>query len=457
VNYATGTNPNCVFAADLDGDGDRDLAASNAATNNVSILRNNGDASFAAPVNYATGGNPMCVAAADLDGDGDLDLAVPSLIDGNVRVLKNHGNATFAAGVSYFTGSQPQWVAVADLDGDGDRDLAVANFNDGNVSILKNNGDGTFAAATNFGAGGLLKSVAAADLDGDWDLDLAFGRDETSILILANDGSGSFSAPTEYFAGADPFFVLASDLDGNGNLDLAVANFGSSDVSIILNCGAILPGYTPVGTNVSISLPNGVSTTFSSVTDSGHTALTTSSSGPPPPSGFNLVPAAPPVYYDIQTTATYTGPITVCFPYNPADVSGAESDLRVFHNNNDGPPVWDDVTVLPVDETNNVICASVTTLSPFVLAEPSLCACDCHGDPAPIGACDGVQDILDVVQTVNVAFRGAASILDPNTACPYETTDTNCSLSTDVIDVVKMVNVAFRGANVATEFCDPCP
>jgi hypothetical protein len=85
------------------------------------------------------------------------------------------------------------------------------------------------------------------------------------------------------------------------------------------------------------------------------------------------------------------------------------------------------------------------------------CVCDCHGDPAPIGACDGVQDILDVVQTVNVAFRGAAAILDPNAACPYETTDTNCSLSTDVIDVVKVVNVAFRGANAATEFCNSCP
>ena len=66
-------------------------------------------------------------------------------------------------------------------------------------------------------------------------------------------------------------------------------------------------------------------------------------------------------------------------------------------------------------------------------------------------------EMLDVVQTVNRAFRGAAPIIDPNSNCPYETTDTNCSQSTDIIDVVKMVNVAFRGANPATEFCDPCP
>lgn len=85
------------------------------------------------------------------------------------------------------------------------------------------------------------------------------------------------------------------------------------------------------------------------------------------------------------------------------------------------------------------------------------CQCDCHGDPTPIGACDGSQDVLDVVQTVNVAFRGAASIPDPNIHCPYQATDTNCSSSTDILDVVKMVNVAFRGANRDTEFCNPCP
>lgn len=81
------------------------------------------------------------------------------------------------------------------------------------------------------------------------------------------------------------------------------------------------------------------------------------------------------------------------------------------------------------------------------------CACDCHADPSQ---CDGVQDVTDVVLTINVSFRGAAAISDPNANCPNERTDVNCSKSTDIVDVVKMVNVAFRGANPATEFCAPC-
>jgi len=78
------------------------------------------------------------------------------------------------------------------------------------------------------------------------------------------------------------------------------------------------------------------------------------------------------------------------------------------------------------------------------------CACPCHGDPQ----CDGVTNVQDVVKTVDVAFRGAARVFDPN--CPRQRTDVNCDGVTSVVDVVKEVNVAFRGANPATQFCDPC-
>jgi hypothetical protein len=83
----------------------------------------------------------------------------------------------------------------------------------------------------------------------------------------------------------------------------------------------------------------------------------------------------------------------------------------------------------------------------------SQCACDCHADPAD---CEGVVNVLDVVSTVNVAFRGAAAIPDPNPQCPRETTDVDCSGATDVLDVVRIVNVSFRSADPAAEFCDPC-
>jgi len=78
------------------------------------------------------------------------------------------------------------------------------------------------------------------------------------------------------------------------------------------------------------------------------------------------------------------------------------------------------------------------------------CLCPCHGDPQ----CDGISNVQDVVQTVNVAFRGYPPVFDP--LCPYGQTDVNCDKVTTVVDVVKMVNVVFRGYNRVTEFCQPC-
>ncbi|HWO58083.1 MAG TPA: hypothetical protein VNN55_11000 [bacterium] len=81
------------------------------------------------------------------------------------------------------------------------------------------------------------------------------------------------------------------------------------------------------------------------------------------------------------------------------------------------------------------------------------CACDCHADPV----CDGViNNVLDVVLVVNVAFRGAAVAPDPSPNCPREPTDVNCDGVTGVVDAVKIVNVAFRGTNPLTEYCNPC-
>ena len=55
-----------------------------------------------------------------------------------------------------------------------------------------------------------------------------------------------------------------------------------------------------------VTLPNGsvgsVTLTFDDVTAGGATTVTAAAAGPPPPSGFKLT--NPPVYYDIQTTAT---------------------------------------------------------------------------------------------------------------------------------------------------------
>jgi hypothetical protein len=131
-----GNSPISVAVADLNGDGKPDLATANWFSDDVSVLLNQGNGTFAAAVNYGADSYPISVAAADLNGDGKPDLAVANRNSDHVSVLLNQGNGTFAAAVSYAAGTSPSSVAAADLNGDGKPDLAVANYNSDNVSIL---------------------------------------------------------------------------------------------------------------------------------------------------------------------------------------------------------------------------------------------------------------------------------------------------------------------------------
>ena len=152
---------------------------------------------FGSATNYPAGDGPSSVFSADLDGDGDNDLAVADRISGNVSVLLNIGDGTFAPRMTYFSGSDPSSVFSADLDGDGDNDLAVANgiFSSANstVSVLLNNGDGTFAPKVGYGVGRQPKSVFSADLDGDGDNDLVVANSlfDNSVSVLLNNGDGT--------------------------------------------------------------------------------------------------------------------------------------------------------------------------------------------------------------------------------------------------------------------------
>ena len=225
-----------MFAADLDDDGDIDLAEANTNDDNVSVLTNNGDGTFVTAVNYGAGGGPSSVFAADFDGDGDNDLAVANQIDDNISILKNNGDGTFGTVVNYGVGDRPTFVFAADLDDDGDNDLAVANQYDDNVSVLTNNGDGTFGTAVNYGVGVNPSSVFAADLDGDGDNDLVVANtNDDNVSVLTNNGDGTFVTAVNYGARSYPSSVFAVDLDGDGDNDLAVANGSSANVSILKN------------------------------------------------------------------------------------------------------------------------------------------------------------------------------------------------------------------------------
>ncbi len=138
------------------------------------------------------------------------------------------------------------------------------------------------------------------------------------------------------------------------------------------------PTATPEGHNITIAvqplyampgiLP--VTVTMENVGIGGTTTLSTSSSGPAPPSGFRLGQ----VYFNITTTADFSGPVTVCIDYSLMGFTN-EAALALQHyedTNGDGlADEWLDRTVSR-DRDNNIICATVDNFSLFAVLEPVL-------------------------------------------------------------------------------------
>jgi hypothetical protein len=80
---------------DFFGDGKQSIALATS-QGQVSIMRGNGDGTFQAPVNSLmdfVGSQPNSLVAADFNGDGKLDLAATATIDGTVSILLNNSPA----------------------------------------------------------------------------------------------------------------------------------------------------------------------------------------------------------------------------------------------------------------------------------------------------------------------------------------------------------------------------
>jgi len=131
-----------IVAADLDHDGDADIAVATSGNtlNFASVFTNNAGV-LSGPTNYGTGGvNPGHIGAVDIDRDGDVDIVTVNEDSGNISALSNNGNGTFAAPKLFVVGSNPQALTIADFDGDQMPDIAVTNQLSNNTTVLINSG-----------------------------------------------------------------------------------------------------------------------------------------------------------------------------------------------------------------------------------------------------------------------------------------------------------------------------
>ena len=253
--YALSASPTEIVVADLDGDGDSDIAMTVSTgeftTGNVVILINDGmsgadwQVTELAPIDV--GWHPVDIAVMDVDGDGiSNDLVVANYWSSTVSVLTNDGTATFAK-TDVSTDWGPEYIAIADfytLDGFTREDIGVAcgSFD---ISILQNE---TSLVGTSFNH---VSSIGTAqpgdilpgDVNTDKDIDyviLNIANEE--INIFDGDGTGTYPPYTavgtnNLVTGSDPAEMAFADLDGDSLDDLITVNEGNGTISVLLGNG----------------------------------------------------------------------------------------------------------------------------------------------------------------------------------------------------------------------------
>ncbi|MEZ4884985.1 MAG: FG-GAP-like repeat-containing protein [Chitinophagales bacterium] len=220
--------PTCVYAVDLDGDGDID--ALSASENKIAWYKNDGNGNFSSenviPTNLY---HIWSIYASDLDSDGDMDIIVTSLVINNIAWYENDGSGNFNSETIISTNA-PYALSVhtADLDADGDMDVISASNN--KVAWYENDGNGNFNSEIIISIfDDKSTSVYTVDLDGDGDMDIISAFIE-KIVWYENDGNGNFNS--EIIISTATYgteSIHTADLDGDNDIDvISASTFGAT-------------------------------------------------------------------------------------------------------------------------------------------------------------------------------------------------------------------------------------
>jgi hypothetical protein len=263
-----------LIKADLDGDGDLDLATCGFwAESGLGILWNGGDGTFneSAVIQYSrnhTQARPRRLAAADFDLDGHLDLVTSAYEDTSFQFsfFWNQGGRSFGDELDLTFKEDGKWLnvkdmATGDIDLDGDTDVVITHEENvhvdypGKVTVLWNDRERRFRSQR---VGEMrcwaIGGIAASDMDGDGALDLlASGYEEAQssngvfhgiLSLFRNDGRGGFSLAHEKVLpvgsagmGYGGLSVLSlGDIDQDGDMDLVTAR-DATTLQVLLNDG----------------------------------------------------------------------------------------------------------------------------------------------------------------------------------------------------------------------------
>ena len=276
--------------ADIDGDGDADVVASDRFSNARVVWIENQGGGLSWAIRPVGGPDAHDIEVADLDRDGRLDIVtrLQGSTGDQIVVWRQQADGSWSQStIGCPTG---EGLDLADLDGDGDHDIVIGGYwyeNDGStnggwaetrfaldwghaatvVFAGDINGDGRadVAITPSESAGGnyrigwyeapadprtvgwtshtiepqvetIVHGLALGDLDGDGDLDVATaemhqGSNPDEVRVYYNDNAAGTSWTRQVLDGDGSHNIRVADIDADGDLDIFGTNWsGDSEV-----------------------------------------------------------------------------------------------------------------------------------------------------------------------------------------------------------------------------------
>lgn len=234
-----------VVSTDLDLDGDPDIIAAAKIADDVIWWENDGSPDNGGWIQHVITNDfdgAYCAAVADIDTDGDMDIAVVAFNDNELAWWENDGSQNFTVKHTLdnaFEGASS--LFIIDLDIDGDLDIVAAAGRGDDVAWWRNDGAQNFTKIfideNNFNG---ASDVYCLDLDSDGDIDVLGTADvDDNVVWWRNDGAAqNFTKLTidGNFNGASG--VIGGDLDLDGDIDVIASAYNGNNISWWANDGS---------------------------------------------------------------------------------------------------------------------------------------------------------------------------------------------------------------------------
>lgn len=221
-----------VAVADLDNDGNPDIAAGGSYPGTVGIWYGDGAGGVTPPTFLPLEADVRFLTVGDFDEDGFKDLAFSVQREATgIQVWKNLGGRDWRRNGGPSDINNYQGVQTADVNGDGHLDLIAANStleSEGGIQVWIGDGRGEWLRETGPTVNGLYMDVEVGDFNGDGNPDIVgagWGRN-AALNVWLGDGRGGWVSLSHVAKGS--FYGLnIADLNGDGHLDLLTGTYRS--------------------------------------------------------------------------------------------------------------------------------------------------------------------------------------------------------------------------------------